>query len=213
MSQIGLPLKLAENYSLDAYYPGPNHELLDVLVAGTVKGMAAPLYIWGNHGLGKSHLLQGVARKTMEQGSLAAYIPMTDPGIHPELLRQLQPRATLCLDDIHHISGNRAFEEALLDLYERSLSQGGQMIFSSQFSPAASNLALRDLVSRLSAGLVYRLVELDDQSKADAIKWRAHRRGLSISDQSAAYLLRRVSRDPGRLFELLERIDQASLEQ
>ena len=59
--------------------------------------------------------------------------------------------------------------------------------------------------------MVYQLRLLSDDERLTAIRLRAQNRGLDIAEDVARYVLRRFPRDMHSLFELLERIDDASL--
>jgi DnaA family protein len=72
-------------------------------------------------------------------------------------------------------------------------------------------LGLPDLVSRLGWGPVFQLSALTDIEKRGALQLRAHRRGLEMGDEVADYLLKRCPRDMDSLFNLLNRLDHASL--
>ena len=85
------------------------------------------------------------------------------------------------------------------------------MVMTSIDSPRASSLQLADLVSRLSWDLVYHLKTLDEPDSLAALQKRASARGFDLPDEVAVYLYRRVSRDMHNLFEMLDRLDQASL--
>ncbi len=82
---------------------------------------------------------------------------------------------------------------------------------SARCAPAALNLGLPDLVSRLGWGPVFQLQPLDDEGKRAALQLRARQRGMELPDEVAVYLLRRSPRDMDSLFELLQRLDVASL--
>jgi DnaA family protein len=56
------------------------------------------------------------------------------------------------------------------------------------------------------------LQPLADADKAAALQRRALRRGMTLPDDVARYLLRRIPRDMGALMAALERLDRASLE-
>ncbi|MFT5111832.1 MAG: DnaA family protein [Parasphingorhabdus sp.] len=211
-TQVSLPLKLAENYALESFYTGANEELFEVVRAISDSTVSSVLYVWGEPGFGKSHLLQGLVQQAIENQQLAAYIPLSEKNIRSELIGQLQPSATICIDDVDNIAGDRAWEQALLDLFERCRTNGGRLVVSASKSPAGVDFILRDLQTRLTSELVYRINPLDDRHKALAIKWRAKTRGLAVSDQTVQYLLRRVSRAPAALFGLMDRIDKKSLQ-
>ena len=61
--------------------------------------------------------------------------------------------------------------------------------------------------------MVFALKPLDDVGKAEALRRRAHNRGLEIADEVVQYVLKRYPRDMHALFDLIEQIDSASLAQ
>jgi DnaA family protein len=75
-------------------------------------------------------------------------------------------------------------------------------------------IALPDLRSRLLGWfMVFALKPLDDTGKLEALHRRAHNRGLEIADEVVQYVLKRYPRDMHALFDLIEKIDSASLAQ
>ena len=60
--------------------------------------------------------------------------------------------------------------------------------------------------------LVFQLHALSDEDKLRALQLRASRRGLQMSDEVGRFILTRGERSMSALFELLERLDQASLQ-
>ena len=116
----------------------------------------------------------------------------------------------MLLDDIDAIAGKAAWERALLAMYEE-LKDRVPMVISAMGNARHIGLQLPDLVTRLGSGLVYQLQRLDDAGKQEAIKQRAANRGLEIADDVIRYVLSRYPRDMHGLFDLLDRLDKASL--
>jgi DnaA family protein len=84
-------------------------------------------------------------------------------------------------------------------------------VFTADCAPRDLPLELADLRTRLGWGLVYQLRALDDDDKCALIRQRGRDRGLDIAAEVAEFLLRRVPRDVGRLCEIIDTIDSASL--
>ncbi len=209
--QVNLPFGLRERCALDAFYAGPNTELMELVrrfAAGRESGV---LFLHGPTGCGKSHLLQGAARTALEGGRLGAYVALAESGVRSGLVAQLNPSGLLCLDGVEAIAGNPAFEAAILELYERVQQGSGAILAAATVAPGGISGLLPDLVSRLSSRYVYRIAALDDRHRADALGWAARRRGIELSAGVVEWLLRRVPRESGALFRLLDEIDAASL--
>lgn len=210
--QLNLPISPPVFASFGNFYVGDNGELVQVLKS-LVKGTAERrfVFIYGRPGCGKTHLLQAICRNAAESSSLNAYLTLADSTLTPSLLGRLNPEALVAVDDLHLVVGQKEWEEQLLSLFERLVSQEGALVVAANGPPSALNASLPDLVSRLGSGFTYRLKPLDDADKVAALKLRAEQRGLEIPDSVVEYLLAHGSRDLGALFALLDRIDEVSL--
>jgi len=210
--QLPLGLRLRDNASFANYHPGGNREVMQVVQRSAAGEGEQFIYLWGPSGIGKTHLLQAACRTAAERGAGCAYLPLRRFGEIPlAILDGLEDLALVCVDDIQCVAGRKDWETALFHLYNRLRDGGAHLIISADAGPAGVGIALPDLASRLAWGLVLQLVPLDDYSKRAALQLRAHARGFELPDSVARYLLRRSPRDMPALFELLDRLDQASL--
>lgn len=174
--------------------------------------LPAPLFVAGEAGSGKSHLLQAACCHAQEQGAMAVYLPLeADLDMPEEALDGLVEATVLCVDDIHAIAGDSDWERRLFSLFERQRAEGGLFIAAGRAVPAQLGLAMPELRTRLAGGLVFTLRGLDDDGLRQALRERARNRGLDMSDEVAAYLLSRVTRNPPQLFALLDDLDRAAL--
>jgi DnaA family protein len=168
--------------------------------------------LWGEAGTGKTHLLEAACRAAQELGYAPLYVPLAEKtNFTTALFEDVEQIPLVCVDNVDAIAGDAVWEAALFALYERLRAQGGMLILAAGTSPAATGLKLADLATRLSAGLVYQLQPLSDEEKIDALRLRAQRRGLELTEEVASYLLTRFSRDTHSLFTLLDRLDTATL--
>lgn len=202
--QLPLRFRVQEGVTFENYFPGANHEVVDLL-----RHHREPyVYLWGIDGVGKSHLLQAACQSQ----KVAAYLPLAELRAYdPGLLEGLEELDLVCLDDLEWVAGHDAWEHALCDLYNRLREAGVPLRAAGVVAPTALGLTLADLVSRLSWGAVYHLQGLDDYDKATALCLRARSRGLNLPEEVAHYLLRRQPRDNISIFSLLDYLDHASL--
>jgi DnaA-homolog protein len=217
--QLSLNIKLGDSSSFDNFLAAGNREVTEQLTH-TVQVLCRQqlpkerlLLLWGRAGTGKTHLLQAACRATQEAGHTApAYVPLKEvERLSPAILEELERVALVCVDDVDRISGDPRWERALFQLCERSRSSDNVLIFSASAAPSHLGLQLADLATRLGWGLVYQLHLLGDTERVMAMRLRARNRGLDMTEEVARYVLRRFPRDMHSLFELLERIDSASL--
>ena len=64
--------------TFESYLPGPNAAALDHLMA--LPAGAAPVYLWGPSGSGKSHLLQALAGRCQAAGQTVGWFDPATPG-------------------------------------------------------------------------------------------------------------------------------------
>lgn len=214
--QLPLGIRLRDDATFANFYPGANAAAL-----GYVERICSPeagwsdelIYLWGNAGVGRSHLLQAACLRVEQRGELAIYLPLADVAQYgPALLDNLEQSELVCLDDLDAVAGDRVWEEALFHLFNRLRDSGRRLLLAADASPREITVQLADLKSRLSLSLVFQLQELSDEDKLRALQLRASRRGLSLPDDVGRFILTRGVRNMSALFDLLDRLDQASLQ-
>jgi DnaA family protein len=212
MRQLTLGVRLKERATFDSFLPRGNEELVAQLrSAAEVRGRVA-LWLAGPGASGKSHLLQATCARA---GAVAraGYFPLAsfiELGV--EALEGAETLAVVCIDDIERAAGHDAWERALFNLY-RELDERRAVFVAAANAPAAAlPWRLADLRSRLAACTSFTVRALDDDAQAEALQLRARLRGLDLPQETARYLQRRVPRDMATLAELLDTLDDASLE-
>jgi len=210
--QIPLHISLRDSATFANFLPAGNAQLLLQLVdAAALKGEQF-IFLWGSAGTGKTHLLQSVCHALSANASTGVYLPLSHEGIRPEMLEGLESMPLIAIDDLQAVAGDREWETALFNLYNRVRDRGeGHLIVTGTANPQALDLSLPDLESRLMWGLVFQLQAMDDEQLSEALQLRAKGRGMDMPADVAAYILKRCSRDMHSLFDLLDKLDHESL--
>jgi len=211
-SQLPLAFRVRSGATFGNFVAGPNAAAARGVEVAAIGQGEHYLYIWGGPGTGKTHLLEAACQTRQARGQPSVFLALKElerPGA--EILDGLEQIALVCIDDVDAIAGQGPWEESLFHLYNRARGAGSRLVMTGARAPAALGLGLPDLVSRLSAALVYRLLELDDARRLEALRRRARERGFDIGKAAAEYLLRRQPRDMRYLMGLVERLDVASL--
>lgn len=189
------------------FVPGRNAELLAALRAaagrshaGASDGSAGPfpavIYLWGETGAGKSHVLRAFAAERPG----AAYVRGEDYA-------GAESGGTLVLDDVERLGEKR--QVALFNAFNARAFA----LFVVSAHAAPRDVALRrDLATRLATGLTYRLLALSDDEKHAALAAHARARGFALGDEVASYLLTHARRDMPSLVQTLDALDRYSLE-
>ena len=159
------------------------------------------IYVWGEEGAGKSHLLRAWVAQALDAGKKAVYIdaaatPLTEAAFEADYL---------AIDQIEKL-GNE--EQALLfAVFNRFRNSGkGFLLLSSEHTP--QQLIIReDLRTRMAYCLVYEVKPLTDQEKIDALVSMAAARQVTIDPEIFEYLLNHWRRDMDSLMQMLDTLD------
>ena len=215
-TQLSLGVRLRDDATFANYYPGANAVTLGYVEHACEtedQWMDSQLYIWGNPGSGRSHLLQAACLRVEERGGRALYLPLADLAKYgTQLLDNVEFCDLVCLDDVEAVLGQPEWEEALFHAFNRLRDAGKQLLIAANAAPRKLPIKLPDLQSRLSLALVFQLHELSDDEKLRALQLRASRRGLRLSDDVGRFILARSVRSMTVLFDTLEQLDTASLQ-
>jgi len=197
MRQLILDLRPDSPPDFSNYLPGQNVEALAALRAHIPGAAQEPLlYLWGEAGVGKSHLLRAWAG-----AAEAALRPAGETLPEP-------PLPALAVDDVEALDADNQIR--LFGLINSAREQGGLLLAAGTLPPA--QLVLRpDLATRLAQGLVFRLLPLSDADKAAALVIRAEGRGLRLPEEVTRYLLTHTRRDLPRLLATVDALDTFSL--
>lgn len=207
-NQLPLSLQAPENARFDNFIAGDNQQLIFSLE----NKQESLIFLWGENGSGKTHLLQALTDHYQENGLNALYMPLQiDDDFTPELLEGLEMMDLVCLDDIHTIMGHPGWEEALFHFFNKIRDNNGRLVLAADNSALNLNIALPDLKSRLTWGLTYQTKTLSDADKIKVLKLRAYQSGFEMTDEVANYLLKHASRELTALIKLLAKLDYESL--
>ena len=203
--QLALPFSLREHATFEHFVVGANGEIVDRLRRPA--GGFECVWLFGERGVGKTHLLQAFCHK--HAGS--AYIPAGRMNASGAALAGYAEFSAVSVDDLGFWLGCRQAELAFFGLYNQLAARRAQFVLTARRSPMEFEFALPDLGSRLRAAACYRVAALDDDDRAVLLVRAARRRSLSLAPDVVRFLLARADRDQRELLRLLDLLDRSSL--
>jgi DnaA family protein len=209
--QIPLPLMPLRDNRFDNFVSGPNRALVEAL-----KNMpdepGSHVFLSGAEGSGKTHLLNALCVDTRERQGTAFYLALKRvPKDAIASLEGLEKLDLVCVDDLHVIAGDGAWEEALFHCFNRIREANGRLLVASRERLSALRLGLPDLASRLAWGLRLQLQPLEDRDKMAVIELHSAALGLSLPEEVLDYLLKHHDRNMAALIQTVERLNEAAL--
>ena len=211
--QIPLGMNLPDNKDFATFFVGSNTNILTALndLIVSQDNNINFIYLWGECGVGKTHLLQAATLAATQQSLSALYLSLEN--ITTELLDGLDKIDLICLDNIGSLKNNNKLQIAIFNLFNEIKQNNGKLLVAADVAPKYLAIELADLKSRFSWGVTYCIKPLPDEDKLAAMQQRANMRGISLSNEVGSYLLTHCERQLPELFAILDKLDVASLEQ
>jgi len=206
MNQLGLPISLNASMLLESFVA--NKELLRLINQLFLNEKSSEVYIYGASGQGKTHVLQGAVLKALEIDKHAVYIDCSDtfPDYILDFVDQID---FISFDNVHLISSES--QEVFFDLYNRARQAQIFILVSGNTLPSDLEV-MKDLKTRLSLAVVYKLEELSDELTMSVIDSQMSQRNLSVNSNVYEYLFKSYSRDLKLLLSTMNDLDKASLQ-
>lgn len=177
-----------------------------------------PLFLYGDTGLGKTHLMHAVAHAVLKKkpDSKIAYIStekFTNEFIFaiqdnslPKFRKRYRNVDLLLIDDIHFLSGKERIQEEFFHTFN-DLFEAQKQIFLSSDRPASEIAKLESrLVSRFQWGLVTDLQTPDLETRMAILSKKAEGMNLHLPKEILYFLAERVSRNVRRMEGALTRV-------
>ncbi len=195
MKQLLLDIKPAAPPTLLNFIEGQNAEALASLNAVlNQQAQSNFIYLWGETGSGKSHLLQACKALNLTNQNQAD--------------QNLISSNFIVMDDVHLLDNDAQI--GLFNTYNQLKENDGTLIAAGLHAPTQMHLR-GDLATRLAWGLVYQLQPLNDAEKALALQNHAAERGIRLPSEVVEYCLRYLRRDLSTLMATLDALDEWSL--
>jgi DnaA family protein len=202
MRQIPLAIGVEAPHTFDNFVAGANAPAIAHLQA--LAAQAAPVYLWGPSGAGKTHLLQAVVHRLDRQGQRAGWFSAADsaPWAFDEAW------SLIVIDSCDQLDAGQ--QHAAFAVFVDATTHGVPLVAAGRVPPV--DLPLReDLRTRLGWGHVFAIQPLGEAEARATLRQVADRRGIFLSDDVMDYLLTRFERDLKHLIALLDRLDEFSL--
>lgn len=164
-----------------------------------------PLFIYGDTGRGKTHLIQAIGNqfKKLYQGRKVFYltsekfvVDYTDSvqaGTANRFKEKYRHYDLLIIDDIQFLSKKERSEEELFHLFNALHDTNKQIIFSSDRAPLSIPDITERLKGRLASGMTIDIGEPDPESRMAIVKKKAAAHGIILSEEVVEYVATSLS--------------------
>jgi chromosomal replication initiator protein len=191
----------------------------------TARGLqqASPVLFCGSTGVGKTHLLRAIRAEyrhshpraravylTAEQFITGFVEALRGSGL-PSFRQKCRGADLLVLDDIQFFAGKRATLDELLHTLDVLLAEGRQIVLASDRSLAELKSLGKEMVSRLSSGLVCNIQPPDYAMRVEIVRRLAREMGVALEDDAAELVATQISTGARELRGALHRLQATSI--
>ncbi len=201
---------LSQRYTFDLFVIGKSNELAAAAAHAVSQAPAKvynPLFIYGDTGLGKTHLMQAIAHETLVRKPETRITYVAAEQFMNELIGSIGDRTVvdfrrryrevdlLLIDDVHFLKGRKeATQEEFFHTFN-ALYEGGRQIVLTSDRPPTEIPGLEDrLKSRFEWGMVADITLPDFEHRVAILKQKAHidRLELTIPDDVIHFIAEHV---------------------
>ena len=194
---------LNPRYTFDTFIVGPFNELAYTAAQAVIKGLGTvynPLFVYGNTGHGKTHLIQAIGNYLRGSNSNKKVYYLTSERFYLDFFNAMQANRipvfkekyrkydVLIMDDIQYLSSKPSTQDEVFHLFNTLYDGGKQIIFSSDKHPNYIPELEDRLKSRFAAGMIVDIPPPDLDSRLAIIKAKTGHLGMSIAEEIMNFL-------------------------
>ena len=204
--RLGNPLN--PNYTFDKFVVGPCNRLAhaSALAIGENPGHAYnPLFVHGNVGLGKTHLLQAICHTVLRREPNARVLYMSCEDFTNSYIQAIQAHEidtfrdfhrgadVLVIDDVQFLANKEKTQDEFFHTFNALFDGQRQIVLSSDRPPVEIPTIEERLVSRFKWGLVAEVETPCVETRKAIVSHKAAGRGVELPEDVAQFLAERVT--------------------
>lgn len=210
-----------DEFTFETFVVGPSNKLAyaaSISVAEHPAQNYNPLFIYGDSGLGKTHLIYAIAHviRHRDRGSKIAYVKGDDltnelveairAGKTADMREKYRQADLLLVDDVQFIAGKKQTQEEFFHTFNTLYESGKQIVLTSDRPPSEMTQLEDRLRTRFEWGLLVDVAPPDFETRLAIVKNKAALLGLELPDKISAYIAEHVTANVRQLEGTINKI-------
>lgn len=194
---------LNPKYRMEYYVVGGANRFAHAASLGVIKNPGEvynPLFLWGPVGVGKTHLMQAIGHRMLEDDARRKVVYVTAEVFTSECIDAIREQTTkefqrkyrtvdlLLIDDVQFFEQKEHMQEAFFHTFNELYQKRKQIVLSSDRPPKALDKLQERLVSRFESGLTADIKAPDLETREAILRELADRQGLGVDPTVLTYL-------------------------
>ena len=215
------PYPEMEGYTFDNFVVGPSNKFAhaaSIAVANSPGKVYNPLFIYGNSGLGKTHLLLAIGEKILRDHPdfRIAYLKGDDftnelvhsiqTGTSEEFRNKYRNMDLLLMDDIQFIAGKRSTQEETFHTFNSIYEAGHQIVMTADRPPMDMAQLDDRLRTRIEGGLMADVQPPDIETRTAIILNKSAALGLSLPTNVVDYIAENLTSNVPQIEGVVKRL-------
>ena len=211
----------SDEFTFDTFVVGPSNKLAyaaSVAVAEHPAQNYNPLLIYGDSGLGKTHLIYAIANviRKNDHRSKIAYVKGDDltnelvdairEGKTAEMREKYRQADLLLVDDVQFIAGKKQTQEEFFHTFNNLYESGRQIVLTSDRPPSEMTLLDDRLRTRFEWGLLVDVAPPDFETRVAIVKNKAALLGMELPDKIVFTIAEKVTANVRQLEGTINKI-------
>ena len=196
------------NFTFDTFVVGESNKLAYAAAQAVADGASAhynPLFIYGDSGLGKTHLVYAILNRFQKRlpdakivyikgdEFLNDFVSLVRQNRGDEFRAKYRDADLLLVDDVQFVAGREQTQNEFFHTFNTLYEAGHQIVLTSDRLPSEMTLLDARLRTRFEWGLTVDVQVPDYETRIAIVKNKAAQRGFVIDDKSADYIARNVT--------------------
>jgi len=210
-----------KNFTFDRFIVGPSNKFAHAAARAVAEAPAEaynPLFIYGESGLGKTHLLYAINNYVQNERPAFKTLYVRGEDFTNELISAIQTNRMvefrekyrqvdlLLVDDIQFIAGKVQTQEEFFHTFNTLHDAGKQIVLTSD-RPPMDIVRLEDrLRTRFESGLLADIQPPDYETRVAIAKYKAAQYGLNLSEENYGYIAENVTSNVRQIEGLVKKL-------